>query len=74
MKVETDSLTHVDPFKLLARGLPSGKFSVGSQTLAVIGATFGGGRIGFYLLANEFGASPKKIVSAEALLDDKCAN
>ncbi len=74
MKVETDSLAHVDPFKLLARGLPSGKFSVGSQTLAVIGATFGGGRIGFYLLANEFGESPRKIVSAEALLDDKCAN
>ena len=46
MKVETDSLAHVDPFKLLNRGLPSGKFSVGSQTLAVIGATFGGGRIG----------------------------
>src|SRR6202023_289645 len=49
MKVETDRLVHVDPFKLLARGLPSGTFSVGSQTLAVIGATFGGGRIGFYL-------------------------
>jgi CDP-diacylglycerol pyrophosphatase len=48
MKVETDSLAHVDPFKLLARDLPSGKFSMGSQTLAVIGATFGGGRIGFY--------------------------
>ena len=26
MKVETDSLAHVDPFKLLDRGLPSGKF------------------------------------------------
>src|ERR1700730_13432569 len=74
MKVETDSLVHVDPFKLLARGLPSGKFSMGSQTLAVIGATFGDGRTGFYLLANESGASPRKIVSAEALLDDKCAN
>ena len=73
MKVEADSLAHVDPFKLLARGLPTGKFSMGSQTLAVIGATFGGGRIGFYLLANS-GESPKKIVSAEALLDDKCAN
>jgi CDP-diacylglycerol pyrophosphatase len=71
MKVETDSLAHVDPFKLLARGLPSGKFSMGSQTLAVIGATFSGGRIGFYLLANESDASPRKIVSAEALLDDK---
>jgi CDP-diacylglycerol pyrophosphatase len=74
MKVETDSLAHVDPFKLLAHGLPSAKFSMGSQTLAVIGATFSGGRIGFYLLANESGALPRKIVSAEALLDDKCAN
>jgi CDP-diacylglycerol pyrophosphatase len=74
MKVEADSLAHVDPFKLLARGLPSVKSSMGSQTLAVIGATFGGGRIGFYLLANGSGASPRKIVSAEALLDDKCAN
>jgi CDP-diacylglycerol pyrophosphatase len=74
MKVETDSLAHVNPFKLLNRGLPSGKFSMGRQTLAAIGATFGGGRTGFYLLANESGASPKKIASAEALLDAKCAN
>ena len=74
MKVETDSLAHVDPFKLLARGPPSGKFSIGSQTLAVIGATFGDGRTGFYLLATESGAVPRKIVVAEALLDDKCAN
>jgi hypothetical protein len=47
---------------------------MGSQTLAAIGATFGDGRTGFYLLANESGESPRKIVSAEALLDDKCAN
>jgi hypothetical protein len=59
---------------LLARGLPSGKLSMGSQTLAVIGATFGGGRSGFYLLVSESGASPKKIVSAEALLDERCAD
>ena len=71
MKVETDSLAKVDPFKLLARFLPSGKFSMRSRTLAVIGATFGDGKIGFYLLANVSGGSP---VSAEALLDDKCTN
>jgi CDP-diacylglycerol pyrophosphatase len=59
---------------LLARGLPSGKFSLGSQTLAAIGATFVDGKTGFYLLANDSGASPRNIVSAEALLDDKCAN
>jgi CDP-diacylglycerol pyrophosphatase len=71
---ERDSLAHVDPFKLLARGLPSGKFAMRSQTLAVIGATFADGRTGFYLLANDSGASPRKIVGAEALLDDKCAD
>jgi CDP-diacylglycerol pyrophosphatase len=74
MKVETDSLVHVDPFKLLARGLPSGKFAMGRHTLAVIGATFRDGRTGFYLLTNDSGASPRNIVSAEALLDDNCAN
>ena len=66
MKVETDSLANVDPFKLLARGLPSGKFSMGSRTLAVIGVTFGDGKIGFYLLTDDS--------AAEALLDDKCTN
>ena len=75
MKVETDSLAQVDPFKLLtARGLPSNKLSMGRQTLAVIGATFRNGKSGFYLLANDSGASPRGTVSAEALLDDKCNN
>jgi CDP-diacylglycerol pyrophosphatase len=74
MKVETDGLANVDPFKLLAHGLPSGKFSMARQTLAVIGATFRDGKTGFYLLANDSGASPRSTVSAEALLDDKCGN
>lgn len=73
MKVETGSLANVNPFKLLARGLPSGKISMASQTLAVVGATFRDGKTGFYLLANDSGAWPRDIVSAEALLDDACA-
>ena len=73
MKIETENLAQVDPFKLI-RGLPSNKLSIGRQTLAVIGATFRNGKSGFYLLTNDSDASPKKIVSAEALLDDKCAN
>jgi CDP-diacylglycerol pyrophosphatase len=74
MKVETESLAQVDPFKLLARGITPNKLSMGRQTLAVIGATFRNGKSGFYLLANDPGASPRDTVSAEALLDDKCAN
>jgi hypothetical protein len=34
----------------------------------VIGATFRDGKSGFYVLANDPGASPREIVSAEALL------
>ena len=74
MKIETESLAQVDPFKLLAHGLPSNNLSFGRQTLAVIGATFRNGKSGFYLLANDARASPRDTVSAEALLDDKCAN
>jgi CDP-diacylglycerol pyrophosphatase len=74
MKVETESLTQVEPFKLLMRGLPSTKLSFGRQTLAVIGATFRNGSSGFYLLANDARALPRDTVGAEALLDDKCAN
>jgi hypothetical protein len=55
------------------RNLPPNKLSLGGQTLAVTGAAFRNGS-GFYLLANDTRASPKDIVSAEALLDDKCAN
>ncbi len=73
MKVEADSLAHVEPFKVLARGFPSGRFSIGSHTLAVIGATFADGRTGFYLLTNDPGASRRNI-SAEALLDERCAS
>jgi CDP-diacylglycerol pyrophosphatase len=71
MKVETESLAQTDPFKLLASGQQSNKLAVGRQTLAVIGATFGNDKSGFYLLANDARASP--IVSAESLLDEKCA-
>jgi CDP-diacylglycerol pyrophosphatase len=73
MKIETESLAHVEPFKLLARGLASGRFSIENQILAVIGATFRGGKSGFYLLANDTHASPRDIVSAEALLNNTCA-
>jgi CDP-diacylglycerol pyrophosphatase len=72
MKIETDSLANVDPFKLLASAFPSKKRSLGRQTLAVIGATFRNHKSGFYLLAND--ARIPATVSAEALLDEKCAD
>jgi len=74
MKIETDDLANVDPFKLLMRGLPPGQFSVASQMLAVIAATFRNGKAGFYLLTNDLSDLPRSDASAESLLDNKCAN
>ncbi len=74
MKVETEGLAQVDPFKLLARSLPTNKRSLGHQTLAAIGATFRDGKSGFYVLTNDTRAAPRDVASAEALLDDTCAN
>lgn len=74
MKIETESLAQLDPFKLLARSHPSNKLSTGRQTLSVIAGTFRNGKSGFYLLANDPGASPGDFVSAESLLDENCAN
>jgi CDP-diacylglycerol pyrophosphatase len=70
MKIETDSLVNVDPFKVLARSLPA-TTSMESQTLVLVGATFRNGKPGFYLLAADSRA-PNNIGSGEALLDDKC--
>jgi CDP-diacylglycerol pyrophosphatase len=74
MKLETESLAGADPFKLLMRGIPSNRLSLGRRTLAVVGATFRNGRSGFYALTNDTRASPSDTASAEALLDDECAN
>jgi CDP-diacylglycerol pyrophosphatase len=74
MKLETESLAELDPFKLLRRGNASNRLSMGRQTLAVVGATFRNGKSGFYVLANDTRASPRDTASAEVLLDDKCAN
>lgn len=74
MKVESDDLVNVDPFKLLAHSLPSGKFSMGGQTLAVIGTTFADGKSGFFILTNGAELLSRATISAEALLDRKCSN
>src|SRR5262245_20285284 len=74
LKVETESLAEIDPFKLLTHGIPSHGHSLERQILAVVGATFRNGSPGFYGLTNDPRASPGDTASAEALPDDKCAN
>jgi CDP-diacylglycerol pyrophosphatase len=63
-----ERVAQVDPFKLLRRGNPSNRLSMGRQTLAVVGATFHNGKSGFYVLANDTRASPSDTASAEALV------
>jgi CDP-diacylglycerol pyrophosphatase len=70
MKVAADDMTKTDPFKALARSLPSNSL-MDRETLVVVGATFGGGVPGFYMLAAN-SRSPGNGVTGEALLDDKC--
>lgn len=74
MKIVSDDLTNIDPFKLLAHGLPSAQNSMASHMLTVIGAVFGDGKMGFYLLTNDSRGSRKGGISGEALLDDHCGN
>jgi len=66
MKVETDSLAHVDPFKLLARVFRQASLPWGSQTLAVIGATLvTAGPVSIF--GQRVRCVAEEIVSAEAL-------
>lgn len=73
MRIEGDKMGSLDPFKLLAQGLPSARSAMGKQTLAVIGASFEGGRHGFFILADQ--ANPKKgnYAASEELLDPECS-
>ncbi len=73
MKIEAEDLGKADPFRILPQALGPGGLLPKNQTLAVIGAVFRDGRPGFYLLANDARAHPLEVVSAEGLLDDKCA-
>ena len=70
MRIEGDTLTTANPFRLLADGIPTAHADMASQTLVVAGATFRDGRSGFYLLADQ---SEKGIAaSGESLLDYQC--
>jgi CDP-diacylglycerol pyrophosphatase len=60
-----------DPFRMLAAE-PQARADMGRQTLALIGATFSGGRPGFYLLAATGGTPENARGAAESLMDHTC--
>ena len=73
MRVEGADLTAVEPFRLLAAGLPSARKDMASQTLVVVGASFKKGGTGFFLLNDHADAASRDEATGEDLLDHSCA-
>ncbi len=62
-----------DPFKLLAKGMPSTRRHMDRQTLVLVGATFDDGKEGFILLADHADPAIGDRASGEELQDHDCA-
>jgi CDP-diacylglycerol pyrophosphatase len=69
-RIEKETLDDADPFKLLADSSPAARSDMGSETLAVAGATFADGTDGFYLLSRR--SRGDDAAAAEDLLDYHC--
>jgi CDP-diacylglycerol pyrophosphatase len=72
MRLDGDELGTRDPFKLLAKGDDAARAGMGSWTLVVVGAMFGG-TPGFVLLASRGGVPDNPQGAGEDLLDHTCA-
>jgi CDP-diacylglycerol pyrophosphatase len=69
-KIPRDSLEGINPFKLVADGLPGAGVDIGLQTLVLIGARFQDGKRGFYLLTSRYDGP--RSAHGEDLLDPGC--
>lgn len=67
--VDGDNLDAVNPFQLLADGIPGARADMGSQTLVVVGATRPDGQPGFVILADQVNVAAGEIAGGEALQD-----
>jgi CDP-diacylglycerol pyrophosphatase len=73
MKVEGDALDRVNPFQLLADGLPGAREDMGHHTLVVAGAVFANGQPGFIILDGHADPAVGDRASGEDLQDHACA-
>jgi CDP-diacylglycerol diphosphatase len=71
-RVATEELGNVNPFRLLADGLPTAREQMGRYALVVVGATFRDGKKGFYLLSHSSDPHAKDLGGGEELLDLDC--
>lgn len=67
--VEGEDLAGVNPFQLLADGVPGARADMGSQTLVVVGAYLPGGQPGFVILADHVDVASGDTAGGEALQD-----
>jgi CDP-diacylglycerol pyrophosphatase len=73
MKVEGNALDRVNPFQLLADGLPGARADMGHHTLVVTGAIFANGQPGFIILDGHADPATGDRASGEELQDHRCA-
>jgi len=70
--VASADLNGINPFRLLADGVPEAAQDMGDQTLVVVGAVFSDGTPGFYLLNDQVDQAPGDLASGEELQDHDC--
>jgi CDP-diacylglycerol pyrophosphatase len=70
--VAGSDLDGINPFRLLADGIPGAARDMADQTLVVTGAVFGDGAEGFYLLNDQVDRARGDLASGEELLDHDC--
>ena len=73
MRVETLDRPGATPFQLLSDRLPGARADMGDETLVAVGATFGDGARGFYLLAGRADLAVGNRGEGEELQDHSCA-
>jgi CDP-diacylglycerol pyrophosphatase len=72
MRIEAPDLANVNPFRLLADGIPAARADMGDETIVAIATTFGDGQDGFVLLADRADLASGDRGSGEELLDHGC--
>ncbi len=72
-RIDGQNLGLIEPFDLLARGVPDASEEMGRHTLVLVGMTWSDGVQGFALLDGRAGLSPLNRGSGEDLQDHDCA-
>jgi CDP-diacylglycerol pyrophosphatase len=67
--VPGEDIEAVDPFVLLAEGIPGARETMGERTLVVIGSTGADGQPGFVVLAGRTDAATGDLAGGEELQD-----